>query len=77
MADDMHGGIFDSIGDMNHDGKVNMQDYHLWQDVCEEPEQDSEQKRVDRGIHLSEATRLIVKLLIGLQIFLWVFKWLS
>ena len=45
MADDMHGGIFDSIGDMNHDGKVDMQDYHLWQDVCEEPEQDSEQKR--------------------------------
>ena len=37
MVDDMHGGIFDSIGDMNHDGKVDMQDYHLWQDVCEEP----------------------------------------
>lgn len=77
MSDDMNGGIFDVIGDVNHDGKVDMQDYHLWQDVCEEPEQDSEQKNVDRGIHLSEATSLIVKLLIGLQIFLWVFKWLS
>ena len=77
MADDMHVGIFDSIGDMNHDGKVDMQDYHLWQDVCEEPEQDSEQKRVGLNIYFSEACVLLIKLLIGLQIFLWIAKWLS
>ena len=77
MADDMHGGIFDSIGDMNHDGKVDMQDYHLWQDVCEEPEQDSEQKRVDRNIYFSEASVLLIKLLIGLQILLWIVDLLS
>lgn len=77
MSDDMHGGIFDEIGDMNHDGKVDMQDYHLWQDACEETERESEQKRVDRKIYFSEASALLIKLLVGLQIFLWVVKLLS
>ena len=26
MAEDLHGGMFDIIGDMNHDGKVDMHD---------------------------------------------------
>lgn len=77
MPDDIHGGIFDSIGDMNHDGKIDMQDYHLWQDACEESEQDSTQKRIDRNIYFSEVTTLLIKLLVGLQIFLWVIELLS
>lgn len=77
MSDDMHGGLFDTIGDLNHDGKVDMQDYHLWQDECEESESGSDQQRIDREIHFSEASILLIKLLVGLQLFLWIAKWLS
>lgn len=77
MSDDMHGGLFDTIGDLNHDGKVDMQDYHLWQDGCEESESGSDQQRIDREIHFSEASILLIKLLVGLQLFLWIAKWLS
>ena len=38
MAKDLHGGMFDAIGDMNGDGKADMQDYHLWQNACENTE---------------------------------------
>lgn len=77
MSDDMHGRLLDTIGDLNHDGKVDMQDYHLWQDECEESESGSDQQRIDREIHFSEASILLIKLLVGLQLFLWIAKWLS
>lgn len=38
MAKDLHGGMFDAIADMNGDGKADMQDYHLWQNACENTE---------------------------------------
>ncbi len=65
---------FNKIRDMNHDSKIDAQDYLLWHDICEKSEQDNEQQRT---IRLSETTSLIVKLLIGLQVVFWIAKFVS
>ena len=65
---------FNKIRDMNHDSKIDAQDYLLWYDICEKSEQDNEQQRT---IRLSETTSLLVKLLIGLQVVFWIAKLVS
>lgn len=75
MAEDLHSGMFDIIGDMNHDGKVDMQDYHLWHDACEDAEIDGD---TDAAYNRTCAGSggSIVKALVGILVLLQPLQWI-
>lgn len=64
--DDLHGGLFDHIPDTNHDGKVDMRDYHSWMDNADGDDDDFSSS------HISDDSYYGCLSVIGLAIFVFI-----